>query len=95
MPEDEDIMVTTLKVREKGVVILPKELREKAGIVEGSMVTASAFGDGIILSPKETDVVAKLLGMAKISRKRASPGGSVRRIRSLRSKVDKELGLGR
>lgn len=84
-------MATTLKVRDKGVLILPKELRKKAGIEEGSMVTASAFDDGIILSPKETDVVAKLLGLAKISRK-VSPS-SVRRVRSIRSRVDKELKL--
>jgi AbrB family looped-hinge helix DNA binding protein len=81
---------TKLKVREKGVLILPKELRQKAGIEEGSMVTASAFDDGIILSPKETDVVAKLLGMAKISKK-VSSSSSVRRVRSLRLRVDKEL----
>lgn len=84
-------MATTLKVRDKGVLIIPKELRQKAGIEEGSMVTATAFDDGIILSPKETDVVAKLLGLAKISKK-GSPS-SVRRVRSLRSRVDKELKL--
>jgi AbrB family looped-hinge helix DNA binding protein len=82
-------LTITLKVREKGVLILPKELRQKAGIKEGSMVTASAFEDGIVLSPKEINVVEKLLGMAKISKK-VSPS-SVRRVRSLRCKVDKEL----
>ena len=84
-------MSTTLKVRDKGIVILPKELRQKAGIEEGSYVTASAFNDGIILSPKETNAVAKLVGLAKISGNVSS--SSVRRVRSLRSRIDKELKL--
>jgi AbrB family looped-hinge helix DNA binding protein len=81
-------MVVTLKVREKGVLILPKALREKAGIDEGSMVVATALEDGIILSPKETDALDKLLGLAKVGR--GSPGGTAR-IRSMRSGIDKEL----
>ncbi|MCL4435685.1 MAG: AbrB/MazE/SpoVT family DNA-binding domain-containing protein [Thaumarchaeota archaeon] len=81
-------MTTAIKVREKGIVVLPKELREKAGIKEGSIVVATAFDDGIILSPKETDVLAKLLGLAKVSKK--SRSGSTGRIRSLRQKIDKE-----
>lgn len=85
-------MTSTLKVRKKGVVILPRELRKKAGTKEGSIVTASVFDDGIILSPKRIDTVAKLLGIAKLS-KRKSSRSSVRRVRSLRSRADKELEL--
>ncbi len=81
-------MTTVIKVREKGIVVLPKELREKAGIKEGSVVVATVFDDGIILSPKESDVLTKLLGLAKVSKRSGS--GSVGRIRSLRRKIDKE-----
>lgn len=81
-------MATMLKVREKGILVLPKELREKAGIKEGSMVVATAFDDGIILSPKETDVLAKLVGIAKLSK--GKQADSTSRIRSLRSKIDEE-----
>ncbi len=81
-------MAATLKVREKGVLILPKALRKRAGIKEGSMVTATALDDGIILSPKETEVLGKLLGLAKVSEK--VPPNSTKRIRSMRSRVDEE-----
>lgn len=81
-------MTTVLKVREKGILVLPKELRERAGIKEGSMVVASVFDDGIILSPKESDVLVKLLGLAKVSKR--APADSANRIRSLRSRIDKE-----
>lgn len=84
-------MAVELKVREKGILILPKVLREKAGIKEGSTVLATPLDDGIVLSPKDTDVIERLLGLAKIS-KRATPN-SVRRVRSMRSKVDREQGL--
>jgi len=80
-------MAITLKVREKGVLILPKALREKAGIGEGSTVVATALEDGIILSPKETEVVGRLLGLAKVAK--GSPHGAAR-VRSLRSKIDRE-----
>ncbi len=80
-------MVTTLKVREKGVVILPKELREKAGIKEGSTVVATAVDDGIVLSPKENDVVKKLLGLAKVS---SNNPDSTERVRAQRHIIDEQ-----
>jgi len=80
-------MATTLKVREKGILVLPKALREKAGIVEGSTVVAIAVEDGIILSPKETDILGRLLGLAKV--RKGSPR-STDRVRSLRSRIDDE-----
>ena len=80
-------MATTLKVREKGILILPKELREKAGIKEGSTVVATAIDDGIVLSPKEKDVVRKLLGLAKVSQSKI---GSAKRVRALRHIIDEQ-----
>jgi len=80
-------MAATLKVREKGIVILPKALRERAGIEEGSTVVATALEDGIILSPKRTDVLGKLLGLARVTNSR----DSTKRVGSLRSKIDDEL----
>ena len=81
-------MATMLKVREKGVLILPKALREKAGIKEGSEVRAEAVGDGILLSPRDQDVVSRLLGLAKVSTPAAK--NSVVRVRSMRKKIDEE-----
>ena len=40
-----------LKVRKKGVVILPKELRIKAGIEENSEVVAEIVDNGVLLRP--------------------------------------------
>lgn len=83
-------MATVLKVREKGVLILPKKLRERAGIKEGSTVVATALDDGIILSPKNTNVLEKLLGLAKVSK--GIQADSAKRIRSLRAQIDRERG---
>lgn len=84
-------MATTLKVREKGILILPKALREKAGIKEGSTVVATAIDDGIVLSPKEKDVVKKLLGLAKVSQ---SKRDSTERVRALRHNIDEQQAHG-
>jgi AbrB family looped-hinge helix DNA binding protein len=46
-----------LKVRKKGVVILPKELRAKAGIEEDSEVIAEIKGSEVLLRPLKPVVV--------------------------------------
>ncbi len=84
-------VATVLKVREKGILILPKALRERAGIKEGSTVVATALADGIILTPKETNALGKLLGLAKVSGRTSV--GSMERIRSLREEIDEELNV--
>ncbi len=84
-------MSAILKVREKGILILPKELRERAGIKEGSTVVATALGDGIVLTPKKTNVLEKLLGLAKVSK--GISADSVERIRALRAQIDEERDL--
>ncbi len=57
-------MKSVLKVRKKGVIILPKRLREMAGIREGGEVLVEV-GDGIIilrpLKPKVVDVDPKII----------------------------------
>jgi bifunctional DNA-binding transcriptional regulator/antitoxin component of YhaV-PrlF toxin-antitoxin module len=53
-----------LKVRRKGVVVLPKALREAAGIEEESEVVAEASPGAVVLKPlklKEVDVDPKLV----------------------------------
>ncbi len=47
-----------LKVRKKGLIILPKALREEAGIREGEEVLAEVIGDTIIIRPLEPRVVS-------------------------------------
>lgn len=81
-------MAAVLKVREKGILILPKALRERAGIKEGSTVVATALEDGIILTPRQTNALGRLLGLAKVSGRASA--GSVKRIRSLREEIDEE-----
>jgi AbrB family looped-hinge helix DNA binding protein len=81
-------MTTVLKVREKGVVILPKDLREKAGIKEGSMVLATVVDEGILLSAKEKDAVRKLLGLARLSE--GVQHNSVDRVRAIRAEINEE-----
>jgi len=46
-----------LKVRKKGVVILPKKLRTKAGIEEDSEVIAEIKGNEVLLRPLKPVVV--------------------------------------
>lgn len=81
-------MATTLKVRKKGILILPKDLREKAGIREGSEVVATAIDDGIVLSPKAQNVVGRLLGLAKVSQ--TGSKNSATRVRLIRHRIDRE-----
>jgi len=46
-----------LKVRKKGVVILPKELRTKTGIEEDSEVVAEIRGNEVLLRPLKPVIV--------------------------------------
>ena len=57
-------MRSVLRVRKKGVIILPKRLREMAGIREGDEVIAEV-GEGLIvlrpLKPKVVDVDPEII----------------------------------
>ncbi len=53
-----------MRVRRKGVIILPKRLREAVGIDEGSEVVAEVVGDRLILralKPRVVDVDPELI----------------------------------
>jgi len=43
--------VSVVKVYRKGIVVLPKEIREKAGIREGMLLLAEAVEGKVILRP--------------------------------------------
>ncbi len=75
-----------LRVRKKGVTIIPKNLREAAGIAEDSEVKAKVLPEGILLRPFMSDPVGTLenLSPARVR------GSSVNRIRKLRKMIDRE-----
>jgi AbrB family looped-hinge helix DNA binding protein len=57
---------TTVKVDEKGRIIIPKEIRETAKLKEGSYVTIKTKGKTIIMEPLEP-VADKYYGAFKIT----------------------------
>jgi AbrB family looped-hinge helix DNA binding protein len=57
-------MRVALKIRKKGVLILPKRLREAVGLEEGDDVVVEVVGDGLVLralKPKVVDVDPKFV----------------------------------
>ncbi len=57
-------MRVVLRVRRKGVIILPKRLREAVGIDEGGEVVAEVVGDKLVLralKPRVVDVDPELI----------------------------------
>ncbi len=50
-------MKAVLRVRKKGVIILPKKLREQLHLEEGSQLIAEAMGGKIILRPLKPVIV--------------------------------------
>jgi AbrB family looped-hinge helix DNA binding protein len=58
---------TTAKIDEKGRIIIPKNIREKAQLREGSYVTVKAKGKIIIVEPLEP-VADKYYGAFKIAK---------------------------
>ena len=75
-----------LKVRRKGVTILPKRLREAAGIAEDSEVKAKVLPSGILLRPMASDPVGILEHLPTV---REVSG--VTSIRRLRERIDGQL----
>lgn len=53
-------MTKTIQIRKRGVLTLPKVLREKYRLDEGDPVTLIDLGEGILISPKLT-IVPKLV----------------------------------
>ena len=53
-----------MKIRRKGVLILPKKLREAVGLEEGDDVVAEVVGDSLVLralKPKVVDIDPNLV----------------------------------
>jgi len=82
-----DLNEAVLKVRKKGVTILPKSLRDAAGIKEDSEVRARVSHEGILLRPLEKDPVDALGHVLSLKRK----GSSVVSIRKLRKEIDRQV----
>jgi len=77
----------TLKVGKKGVAVIPKKLREAAGISEGSEVKAELLPFGILLRPKVQNPVEALASLPITPRKKMS----VETVRRLRESIDKQI----
>ena len=60
-------MSTIVKVDEKGRVVIPKSIREKVKLREGSYVNVRAEGKIIIMEPLES-IADKYFGAFKVSR---------------------------
>ena len=60
-------MSTIVKVDEKGRVVIPKSIREKVKLKEGSYVNVKAEGKNIIMEPLES-IADKYFGAFKVSR---------------------------
>ena len=76
-----------LKVRKKGITIIPKRLRDAAGIEEDSEVRAISSREGILLRPLEKDPVNKLEDVLKVRRKESS----VQSVRKLRKEIAHQI----
>lgn len=50
-------MKNVIRVGKKGIVVLPKALREEVGIEEGSLLTAEAKGGSLVLTPLRVKIV--------------------------------------
>src|SRR4030067_435375 len=55
----------TVKVSKKGLVVIPKDIRERHGIRPGDKVRFIDLGDVISIVPVSEDPIAKGLGMLK------------------------------
>jgi len=81
-----------LKVGKKGVTVIPKKIREAAGILEESRVKAQVLPYGVLLRPTAEKPIDELAALP------IQPRGevlSVKTVRKLREKIDKEARKGR
>lgn len=75
-----------IRVRKKGVTIIPKRLREAASIREDSEVKVKVLPAGLLLQSFTEDPVGKLESLST-----ADNTSSVASIRSLRRKIARQL----
>jgi AbrB family looped-hinge helix DNA binding protein len=50
-------MVYQIKLRKKGIIILPKDIREKLGIKENDILIGEIIGNELILRPLKPKIV--------------------------------------
>lgn len=81
-----------LKVGKKGVTVIPKKIREAAGISEESRVKAQVLPYGVLLRPTAEKPIDKLANLPIPPRKEVL---SVKTVRRLRKKIDKEVRRGK
>jgi len=81
-----------LKVGKKGVTVIPKKIREAAGILEESRVKAQVLPYGVLLRPAAERPVDELAALPIPSRGEVL---SVKTVRRLRERIDKEARRGR
>jgi AbrB family looped-hinge helix DNA binding protein len=53
--------IGTSKINEKGKITIPKEIREKLGIVQGDELIIDVKGNDIIIRKSETEQVSDIL----------------------------------
>ena len=63
-PQVQEVWIRVLK---KGIVTLPKAMREKVGIKEGDVAKAKLVGNNIIIEPRETPYEGRIFTDAEIA----------------------------
>jgi AbrB family looped-hinge helix DNA binding protein len=83
-----DMTRETIRVRGKGEITLPSDIRQQLGLEVGALLTAEVVGDGVLLKPAE--VVARE-AMAQISKELRAQGTTLEDLlaagRKARAKV--------
>ena len=73
-----------LRVRKKGIVILPKALRIAAGIDEGSFLIAEIREEGLILKPLTVKINPEIVEKILSEEKQIEEGNFLEIVRELR-----------
>jgi AbrB family looped-hinge helix DNA binding protein len=81
------LVVEEREIQQGGRVTIPKEIREKFGLVEGTVVKISTRGGKIEIEPPAR--LSKLLGLVKTDRPSDDPKSEARKYQS--SKLLKEV----
>ena len=58
-------MLITTRVSKKSQIVIPKEIRETVGIIEGDELIVDVEGDRVILKVKPKNYTRKLRGLHK------------------------------
>jgi AbrB family looped-hinge helix DNA binding protein len=80
------------KVSEKGLVVIPKELREKYGIKKGDKVSFVDYGGAVYFMRVPDDPISSSLGMFKTKSGPSMTELLLQERRESREKEERELG---